>query len=1027
MVNDLDREKFESILNKQFQLKWGKSVILNNLKDIFYVPVSSSNKSNDLMPLIRLNSNDWAEIIKKGISYFSRDGQHLDLLIIPELLSLTATISKILTQPAGSTLLIGKSGIGRRSAVRIISTLQGSKLVLPSFESLVQFKIDLKLAMQLAGVEGQDVYFLMEDHMFYNKEILNIVSTLLTSGEVPGLYNSAEFNTLIADLKNEADREDYVDDITQYFSQRVYKKLHLVICLEIENSSLSNILDDCPLLYQMCYVIWQSEWSMETMSNIPSLYLNKYNKDKTKNLNSLVLLEEFYNIHKSSKTSLATPRRYISFIYSYITLFIEKTEIISQRQEKLTAGISKLSESKKVVAELKGKAMEQQQKLAEKQSKANSALDMISTTMRSANLRKQEMEILKQKTEKENEQLTKRKYEIDLELAEVEPILQEARSAVGNIKTEALSEIRSLRAPPDVIRDILEGVLRLMGIQDTSWNSMKNFLSKRGVKEDIKSFDAARINFDNRSAVERLLLSRSESFDPKVAKRASIAAAPLASWVVANVRYSTVVEKIRPLEREQWKLQENLKMTENQITELSTGLTDVDTKVAQLKNQLSTYTKEAAEIEINLKEGEEKLKSAEGLVEKLNEEYERWGEQLKELHLEIKTLPAKCLLTSAFVTYLSGEFEDERKLFLEKWKLQLFGENFDFQFEEFLYTEREQLHWKSEGLLSDKLSVQNATIILKSKYHMLILDPSSHSLKWLQTHLKHRQIEILTNNSPRFNSSVELAMRFGKVLIINDLEHIPNILLPILRNEFIYQGERRMIYLGNKLVDCHHDFLIYLCSRNVKLEIPSYAYAIVNIVNFTTTKTGLTEQLLSAAIHQQFPNLEKQKSELLSKQEELHEQQFNLQNRLLEDLVNAKGDILQNKQLLSSLNETKASSIAITTALENLKIIKHTLELECDVFRPLSIYGSDLYFTVREITKMNNMYATSINAFVRLFIKAITAVSDVEDKFNQVQKILLQMVYSFISRGILKSERLIFLLHLCYRTYPKEISVEVII
>lgn len=79
-----------------------------------------------------------------------------------------------------------------------------------------------------------------------------------------------------------------------------------------------------------------------------------------------------------------------------------------------------------------------------------------------------------------------RKHEIELELAEVEPILQEARAAVGNIKTEALSEIRSLRAPPDVIRDILEGVLRLMGTQDTSWNSMKIFLSKRGVKEDIK-------------------------------------------------------------------------------------------------------------------------------------------------------------------------------------------------------------------------------------------------------------------------------------------------------------------------------------------------------------------------------------------------------------------------------------------------------------------------------------------------------------------------------------------------------------
>ena len=45
---------------------------------------------------------------------------------------------------------------------------------------------------------------------------------------------------------------------------------------------------------------------------------------------------------------------------------------------------------------------------------------------------------------------------------------------------------RSLRAPPEVIRDILEGVLTLMGVGDTSWNSMKTFLAKRGVKEEIK-------------------------------------------------------------------------------------------------------------------------------------------------------------------------------------------------------------------------------------------------------------------------------------------------------------------------------------------------------------------------------------------------------------------------------------------------------------------------------------------------------------------------------------------------------------
>jgi dynein heavy chain 2 len=85
------------------------------------------------------------------------------------------------------------------------------------------------------------------------------------------------------------------------------------------------------------------------------------------------------------------------------------------------------------------------------------------------------MEELKRQAAEEDKVLQTRKKAIDKELAEVEPLVQAAKAAVGNIKTESLSEIRSLRAPPDTIRDILEGVLRLMGIFDTSWVSMKRY------------------------------------------------------------------------------------------------------------------------------------------------------------------------------------------------------------------------------------------------------------------------------------------------------------------------------------------------------------------------------------------------------------------------------------------------------------------------------------------------------------------------------------------------------------------------
>ena len=90
-----------------------------------------------------------------------------------------------------------------------------------------------------------------------------------------------------------------------------------------------------------------------------------------------------------------------------------------------------------------------------------------------------------------------------------------------------------------------------MGIRDTSWNSMKTFLAKRGIKEEIRNWDARRSAQASLDAVEKLVKDRPESFEEKTAKRASVAAAPLAAWVLANLQYGKIVQQVAPLEREQ--------------------------------------------------------------------------------------------------------------------------------------------------------------------------------------------------------------------------------------------------------------------------------------------------------------------------------------------------------------------------------------------------------------------------------------------------------------------------------------------
>lgn len=83
--------------------------------------------------------------------------------------------------------------------------------------------------------------------------------------------------------------------------------------------------------------------------------------------------------------------------------------------------------------------------------------------------------------------------------------------------------------------------------------------------------------------------------------------------------------------------------------------------------------------------------------------------------------------------------------------------------------------------------------MLRTKLFPLIVDPTLNTLNWLKNHYKNKQLEIISQNSQKFATSLELAVRFGKILIIEEVETVSSLLFPILRKQFVYQGEYYLI------------------------------------------------------------------------------------------------------------------------------------------------------------------------------------------------------------------------------------------
>lgn len=207
------------------------------------------------------------------------------------------------------------------------------------------------------------------------------------------------------------------------------------------------------------------------------------------------------------------------------------------------------------------------------------------------------------------------------------------------------------------------------------------------------------------------------------------------------------------------------------------------------------------------------------------------------------------------------------------------------------------------------------------------------------------------------------------------------------------------------------------------------AVAITTVVNFTTTRAGLSGQLLAATLQHEKPELEAKKTELLRTEEDFKIQLSKLEDSLLEELASAKGNILENKELLESLNKTKESSATIEKSLQESIKLTESLDKEREVYLPLAETGSKLYFVIVCLDAINNMYKFSLNSYLSIFQKALkkggksikSEKSDrAEDKIVGLKQVLIALVYNYVSRSLFKADRMMFAMHLAHSMFSKQ-------
>lgn len=92
-----------------------------------------------------------------------------------------------------------------------------------------------------------------------------------------------------------------------------------------------------------------------------------------------------------------------------------------------------------------------------------------------------------------------------------------------------------------------------------------------------------------------------------------------------------------------------------------------------------------------------------------------------------------------------------------------------------------------------------------------------------------------------------------------------------------------------------------------------------------------------------------------------------LEDTLLRELSNATGNILDNQELIATLESAKEKAVDISTKLTAAKATAKDIEEARVRYTPVATRGAVLFFVMASLNAVNNMYEYSLAAFLKVF------------------------------------------------------------
>jgi dynein heavy chain len=202
--------------------------------------------------------------------------------------------------------------------------------------------------------------FLFNDTQIKEESFLEDVNNMLSSGEVPNLFEPDERNIYCEGVRAAAKKkgvEETADALWDYFIGTVRNNLHVVLCMSPIGEGFRRRCRMFPGLVNCTTIDWFQEWPEDALKEVAAKFLEEDTNVSTPEMKisvARVFAGAHQNVVHASDLMLATQKRhnyvtptsYLELVKGYKDLLSEKKAELLDASAKLKNGVGKLVESK---------------------------------------------------------------------------------------------------------------------------------------------------------------------------------------------------------------------------------------------------------------------------------------------------------------------------------------------------------------------------------------------------------------------------------------------------------------------------------------------------------------------------------------------------------------------------------------------------------------------------------------------------------------------------------------------------------